>query len=236
MVEVEFNFNGLMKKIQCKYEEKMNDIFKRYAVKSELDVQSLCFLYGGKQLNENLTLEEVTNSNNDPIKILVIEISEPIPDTNQPLVKSKYITCPECCENIRLRFINYKIKLYDCRKKHNFNNILLDEFQNTQVHDFSKVICGNCKNKNKMNSFLNEFYKCFKCDKDLCPLCKSTHDVDQTHNIVNIDKNYVCTKHNEPYSNFCHKCNINICLSCVDEHKGHQKTYFGDIMPNIEEI
>ena len=56
---------------------------------------------------------------------------------------------------------------------------------------------------------------------NLCPLCKSIHD--KTHSIINYDnKNYICNKHKEAFVQYCNDCNIDICLSCYNEHKNHK--------------
>ena len=56
---------------------------------------------------------------------------------------------------------------------------------------------------------------------NLCPLCKSIHD--NTHSIINYDnKDYICNKHNEFLTQYCTNCNIDMCLSCFNEHKNHK--------------
>ena len=108
---------------------------------------------------------------------------------------------------------------------------------NLSIHkkyDMSKIICQQCKNQNKKETAFNEFYKCITCGLYLCPLCKTVHD--KTHNVINIDKNYICSIHNEPYSKYCLDCRTNSCIQCSNIHKDHKNIYFGDIIPNIDEI
>ena len=228
MVNVEFAFKDSKSIIKCKLEDKMKNIFFEFSVKAQIDLKSVYFLYEGDKIKEELSLGELINLNNNitnEIKINVIQIDSPLPNFNQSLKRSKYILCPECRENIILTLHNYKINLMDCRNGHNINNILLDEFEKTQIYDYSKIICNNCKINNKMNSSENEFYKCLTCKIHLCPLCKSLHD--QTHNIINPDKNFRCIKHNEPYSNYCYDCKINCCLICESAHIEHRIISFG---------
>lgn len=106
MVDVEFTFNNAKSIIQCNLEDKMKDIFLKYSSKMQSDVNSFCFLYGGDKINEEITLKELIKSNNE-MKILVVQIDEPLPVPNQSLVRSKYITCPECQEDI---LFNQKIR------------------------------------------------------------------------------------------------------------------------------
>ena len=124
-------------------------------------------------------------------------LNEPIDNENKnDIIKSKDVICPECGECIRIDIKDYKIKLYECKNKHKLENISLDEFENMQKIDKTKIICKICNKSNKSNSNNNIFYKCITCKKNICPLCKSNHD--KLHKIINYDdKNYICNKHNE---------------------------------------
>ena len=52
------------------------------------------------------------------------------------------------------------INLFDCKYKHNIENILLKDYKNTQNIDTSKIICNKCKIANKSNTYNNELYIC----------------------------------------------------------------------------
>ena len=70
---------------------------------------------------------------------------------------------------------------------------------------------------------------------NLCPLCKSIHD--KKHSIINYDnKNYMCNKHNEVFSSFCEDCEIDICLSCSNEHKNHEIISYQDELIDIKKL
>ena len=72
------------------------------------------------------------------------------------------------------------------------------------------------------------------CHQNLCILCQSYHD--KKHNIINYDnKNYVCSKHNEPLIKYCNQCFTNYCFSCDEEHQGHNTVSLLDLKPNITE-
>ena len=87
--------------------------------------------------------------------------------------------------------------------------------------DESKIICENCKNSNKANSYQNQFYFCNECHQNLCPLCRSNHN--KSHNIINYEeKNYECNIHNkEKYNSYCLGCKQNICTLYIDAHENH---------------
>ena len=150
------------------------------------------------------------------------------------IIKSKNVICPECGEDIRIKIENYKIRLYECKNGHEIKDILLEEYENIQKIDISKIKCNKCEN-NKSNTHNNEFYRCIKCKINICPLCKSKHD--KNHDIINYEnKNYICENHNETLTKYCNDCKKNICISCSNEHKSHKTIYYDNIIPDIEKI
>ena len=93
MLKVNFVFGGIEIIIQCKKDEKMKDICQRYVNKIEKNINSLIFLYGGKQLNFNLSFSEQANSidkERNEMKVLVYKNED-----------DEYI-CPKCGEKIKL--------------------------------------------------------------------------------------------------------------------------------------
>ena len=172
--------------------------------------------------------------NEEEIKILVLDSKKDI-NKNKTIIKSKYIICPICKENIKFKIRDYKIYLYECKNGHEINNILLNEFEETQYIDISKIKCEKCKKNNKSNTYKNEFYKCIECGINICPICKSSHD--KSHNIINYDqKDYICQKHNQFFIKYCKSCKMNICLICENEHKEHNNISFEEMIPNENEI
>ena len=118
---------------------------------------------------------------------------------------------------MKIKLNNYKIRLYDCKNKHNTNKIKINEFDNAQYIDQYKIVCNKCKERNKKDSYNNEFYICNSCKINLCPLCKNIHD--KKHNIINYDqKNYICETHNMPYISYCKECQNNKCMICEQDH------------------
>ena len=58
MTEVIFYYNGITIEIQCNSNDKMKDICERFCTKSNMDINSGCFLYNGDKIKGELTLEE----------------------------------------------------------------------------------------------------------------------------------------------------------------------------------
>jgi hypothetical protein len=205
MKEVEFIYEERKIIIQCNENDLMKDICKRFASKLSLEMDSLFFIYGGEKINLDLTFINVAKTaNKEANKISIIVYENKIEASSKNELKMKEVICPKCGENARLKITNYKINLFDCKNRHNINNILLKDYEKTQNIDISKIICNNCKIKNKANCFNNEFYKCCSCGMNLCPLCKSIHD--KSHKIINYDKkNYICYKHLEYFTKYCNQ-------------------------------
>ena len=117
MATVIFTFNGEQTLIQCKKEEKMKDICNKFITKIGIDINSIYFIYGGKQLNLELTFNEQANAmdkNSNEMCILVYETkNSTIINENNSKKISKEIICPICHENCRIKINDFKIKLFD---------------------------------------------------------------------------------------------------------------------------
>jgi len=236
MAQVEFSYNGENTIIQCNLNEKMKDICQRFKEKAQVGNKNIFYSYDGKVgIKEESTFEESANTEDKRRKkmnVIVIESEILVP--KEDIIKSKNIICPECKENINMDIKDYKINLYDCKNGHKIENILLNEYEETQNIDISKIICGICKKNNKSISYNNIFYKCLTCNYNICPLCKSNHD--KEHKIMNYDdKYYICERHNENYISYCEECKINLCALC-EGHKNLNRIFFADELPKKQEL
>ena len=227
MAEIIFNFQGSEKIIQCKTNEKFNEIFNKFAKEIGININTIYFLYQSKNISENLTFNQLANSQDLKRNKMNIYVY-------QKLIKSKEIICPECGENIRIKFKDYKISLDECKNKHIINNLFLNEFENTQNIDSSKIFCDKCQ-LNINNLYNIKLYKCYPCGMNICRLCKYNHD--KNHNIINYNKkNFKCNIHNETFNSFCDKCKKNLCFLCEKGHENHDIIYYKDIMPNQDQL
>ena len=239
MVNIIFNFKEENAVLECQKEDKLKDICNNFVSKIGININNLYFFYNGNPLNMELTYDEQVDSidrNLNEMKILVHEKNKTI-DIKE-LKKSKEIICPKCNDYCRINIKDYKIKLYDCKNEHETNDILLDEYNNTQTKnnmDEPKIICGNCDIR-KSYKHNNKFYKCLTCKLYLCSLCISLHN---NHIIIDNDKiNYTCHIHNQLYNSYCNNCKRNICKLCQDQedHELHEIIYYQEIRPNDKEI
>ena len=153
MAEVEFIYNGVKTIILCKINDKMKEVCQKFKEKANIGHDTNIFYsYDGKiGLNEELTFEQTANSEDkkrNKMNILVYENQPEIIINNK--IKSKNIICPECKENIKMDLKDYKINLYDCINGHRTDNILLNEFEETQMIEQDKIICEICQKNKKL--------------------------------------------------------------------------------------
>ena len=148
MASAIFTLNGIQTIIQCSVNQKMKDIINKFIIKSKIDANRAQFIYGGNQINMNLTFYEQANSidkRRNEMNILVFS-NEPVISINDGNIKSKQVICPECKENCLISFDDYKIKLHGCKNGHMVDNIFIKEFDNLQKINENEIICKNCNN------------------------------------------------------------------------------------------
>ena len=157
-------------------------------------------------------------------------------DKNDILIKSKQIICPNCFEIALCEITNNKIKL-TCKKGYT-NDLTITQFKNFQKIVQSKIVCGLCKKNNKANTFENKFFRCMKCKKDICPLCKNSHIKNELSNyIIDYEQKYFyCETHAEKYNSYCKTCSMNLCLQCENIHNNHQVLSYGKILIDGKEL
>ena len=194
MAKAIFNYEGINTIIQCGIDDKMEDIIKKFLIKIQRKDDNNTYLYNGASINKELTFEEQANDLDKNRRKMNILVTKNIKAQNKKKpILSKDIICPECKQNILIEIKNFKIKLSGCKCNNNYNNILLNLFEETQKIDLCQINCNICKQNNKGNTHNNEFFICNTCNKSLCPLCKSIHD--KKHRVINYDdKNYIYAK------------------------------------------
>ena len=235
MSEVIFVYKGNSISIPAQSNEILYLVIDRFCLKANVNRNKIYFLNNGEILNENKKVDEI-KLNNENKKIIIVYNNNEINDNNNNnnIKKSSEIICPECYKNAFIEVDNYKIRLKNCINKHN-KVILINEFEDSQLIDLSKIICNICKNNNMGNAYKNTFYKCLNCKIDICPLCYSNHN--REHKIINYDeRNNVCKIHFYNYDNYCIDCNKNICLKCFGDHNNHKIEYFGALYMQEEKI
>ena len=217
MSEIKILYKGYETIMQCQQNEKLEEIKERFKIQVNAENKEIIYLYKGEMIkDENLALSQLIDEKNVPI--LAYEQND-LP--NNILVKSDYVICPKCKESAILEQEDYKLIIYGCQNRHITKNILINEFNNLQEIDYSKMICQKCKINNRSNTYNNKFFWCGICKMCLCPICMSMHD--NNHKIINYDdKEYICDIHGEIYNSFCNECKKNICIECEKSHNEHK--------------
>ena len=231
MLKIEFQYNTSNIDIQAKIDEKMRQACSKFIQKTKIDINNVYFIYSGNIINLDLTLEQIINKVDKERSIMsIIVIDHSNESGNNNIVIPPYIICPICKEPARYEMKEYRIKIYNCRNGHTIDDILIKDFENTQILDQSLIKCDKCKIKNKSNSYNNEMYISNECNMNLCPLCTSNHD--KNHIIINYEqKYYICNLHNKEYISYCETCHKDFCILCKKEHKEHKNISYDEIIP-----
>ena len=242
MSKVIFDYNQEKFPINCNENERMKDICKRLADKININLSNLYFMYSGTIIQLELPYKKVISSSDSKKKcftVLVNKINED-EDTkinnNDNFIKAKQIKCAICPEIALCEIVNNKIIL-SCKYGHR-KDLTIGEFENSQKIDQSKIVCELCKKNNKANTYENKFFRCMKCKKDICPLCKDSHVKNEpSNNIIDYDqKKFYCETHGEEYYSYCKNCSMNLCPQCETSHNNHQIISWGKILIDQKEL
>ena len=243
-ISVVFNYEGRSIEIQGMRNEQMKNIYQRFAAKSgvDLNVKKLLFSYNGKwedtlRISEDLTFNQMANLEDKKRKKMSILVAENIFGSSQNIenkIRSNEIVCPECCKYCLIKFENYRISLYGCENGHEKENILLNQFKNTQHLETENIFCSECKKK-RSEIFQNIIHKCLTCKKKLCPICRNSHAA--SHEIIDYeDLNYICEEDNDNFVGYCEECRKQYCMTCEENHEEHEKIDFRDILPKKKDL
>ena len=179
-------------------------------------------IISSKESNKSLNIIKKENE-------IIINLNSNKENKDTKKIISKEIICPECKENILINIYDFKINLYECKNYHIFNNILMNNFYESQKIDLNEIECNECK------EIIQNYSICNTCNINLCSSCKSIHN--KSHVIINYeDKNYICRKHNKSFIKYCKKCNENLCIICENEHKNHNIFDFKKILINKNKL
>jgi len=82
MAKVIFNYKGVEKEIQCKINQKIKDILKKYANIVEVDISKVNFIYNGNIIDDNdFFINEIINEEDKRRNIMNILVYENIKTT-----------------------------------------------------------------------------------------------------------------------------------------------------------
>ena len=232
MINIKLDFQQIESIIEVNPTEKFEAVAKKFANDNQIQLKDIFFLSNGRVIDMDDIINNIMSSlerQNNEMKILVIPLKTIININNyvnninnNNIINNKIINndinnndigdihyheviCPFCKESCKFEMKNYRITLSGCKNGHKMENIKLNEYLNHQKIDYSKIFCDECKTRNRAEIPNKEFYKCLKCNMNLCPLCSNNHE--NTHQIINYDfKNFICSIHKELLFKCCSDC------------------------------
>ena len=231
-----FSFNGNKTIIQCNSGDKMQEVCKKYLMKSGINSDQICFLYNGTIINPDLTFSQQANNidkERNMIIILVVEVDTLNNKSNQDIINDeKILKCPKCVYVPEITDIFYNnnsaFLSYICRNCNlSEDNINIKEFFNKiSVNKKSQYKCSFCFSYQNNNKFL---MFCIKCKNIICNdnICQNKHnslkECGYRNNFLISAYNLemICSIHSEKLINYCITCEKSFCFEC-NEHNQHQ--------------
>ena len=106
MYKAKFNYNGQTTFIQCKKEDSLLEICKKYTDKTENDIRKLIFICKGNSLDFEKKFGEMINKANEDMNELNILVFDNVyaDDEEGKIIKSKDVICPKCGELCLINF------------------------------------------------------------------------------------------------------------------------------------
>ncbi len=221
---------------QIKTEEKEND---DSIIISKEKKESLSYT----TTNERITIKNSINNNEkdnftkNEVKIILNKI---INYNQNNTDKNLIFECPnKCCP-----FIPY-LKYYEftqsvatkCRLGHEYHLSLINYFE-IVFNKSNNKYCHLCLKKNYSNNKSTSEFFCINCCFYLCKRCQVIHN--KEHQILDLYKiNTYCPNHdNKKFSGYCNKCQIDLCIHCLKDHKGghHSLLKYFELIPSKDKI
>ena len=72
MLKVIFNYKGTETLIQCKIDERIEEVLNKYKSKIEIEIDKVYYLYNGNKINKENKLEEIINNEDKRINKIKI--------------------------------------------------------------------------------------------------------------------------------------------------------------------
>ena len=208
----------------------MSDFLKKASSDMDIKKNYTYFCLSERVIYEKLQVKDYLNfdkKERDSIELTFVNKS------SDSIKKSSQIICPICGGLAQIKFENNIITIFGCKYSHKIENININEFESTQLIDFTKIICSQCKTKNKFNCMC--IYYCSNCNSNFCLSCLTKHD--NSHTVVDSTLKFnFCSEHRDMFSFYCKTCEKNICPSCKQSHSYHNIIDFDNIYVSKEEM
>lgn len=168
-----------------------------------------------------------------------------------------YLKCKQCNYPPEIIMNDNKNVIISCNKCNLYENEKIENICNYSSDWVANYIEISCSKRHKQKNLISNtnnlkyiidlvrsfFFEkakiehipsckfCKTCNNFLCEECFINHQKKKSHEFIelnNIKLNY-CYKHNQKYTYYCHKCDLNICDICLKQHNKHN-------IENIQQI
>ena len=244
MSKVIFSYDGKETTIQCLKEDKMKNICNKYSSKINININSLLFIYGGNQINFDLSFKEQANSidkERKEMNILVYKREE------------NELKCPKCGEIINIDKFDNLIKFNSAQNDmlneiKNEIDIINNSNETNKIKNkirvinliINNIIEENIKNtKNIQNIINNNFNEINNNNKNII---KGKFEVEDIYKDISIFNQYV---EDEGFDVYFNNEKINIIktykipynnFKMSGKGKYEYKIIFKNKIPNLERI
>ena len=103
-IKINFQYNCNKISIQCKNEDRMNDVIEKLKMKIDIEIDKIYLLYNGQKINIEMKIKDIINNedkNNNEMNIIIYNINNTI--INENIKQSEDIICPECKKNVLIK-------------------------------------------------------------------------------------------------------------------------------------
>jgi len=160
MAKVEFMYDGQKIDVYCNETDKFDRIIQKFCTKVQKDKNSLCFLYNGQIINNNLTFLNLANSFDKKRKVISLIVTEQYAKKDSKLIienkelKDKLLKANKKIEEQKqeIEELKYKMTMIKSEGMNQINNLMKNiEDKEKQI----KELKANSKNKKKSNNFVD---------------------------------------------------------------------------------
>ena len=228
MVEIEITYKNDSTFLQCDENEILKNILEKSNKEIWPDISSLYFLYSGNIIDINFSFSQLAKQIDKDRKKMSILAYDSEQKCDKCNISSNPI-CGECGQNIKIKFIDYKVVIYPCVNGHKDKILFLKDYEYYQnLFFYKKLKCDVC-HENEI-----KYFYCYNCKYKLCSSCKEKHQSE--HSIINYENiNYICSEHKESFNSYCKKCLKNLCPLCNHSNNDHENILYEKIFLNIDE-
>ena len=198
------------------------------------EVTTIEFEYNKIKTKVEIEIEQLFQ---DAVKIYLTKEKLDL-DSIEFIHNDKKINLNDKIESLMTNINNDKDNIIPIKVITKNNNIKNNLINNVKF----QIKCPKCSEpcRIKIENYLIKLFDCKNNHKteniELDQIGKILNEINQNQIIENNKKFYICEEHQNPYTDYCTNCKLNICSSCKVQHMNHNIQTYSGIKPNIDEI